>query len=160
MQNVGRKVPKGRQVHELTRLPVVLSGLKTTRRNLLHGLAPVAITYRHFVTQSHSNCRRQSFALTHCLIAQESLHSVGQSPSRLPGPGRKAGPGKLLGRWPEFRTGKFRIVGHDQVGRKISRKLCTPLSNIPPKFSEAKHAKTCYRSEFTRNGRIGNDQHV
>ena len=43
-KTVGQKVPKGRQPHELTCLPVVLSGLKTTRRNLLHGLAPVAIT--------------------------------------------------------------------------------------------------------------------
>ena len=78
-KKVGRKVPKGRQAYELTCLPVVLSGLKTTRRNLLHGLAPVAITYRHFVTQSHSNCRRQSFAVPHCFHAK-TLHSVGLFP--------------------------------------------------------------------------------
>ena len=53
-EKVGRKVPKGRQAYELTCLPVVISGLKTTRRNLLHGLAPVANTYRHFVTETHS----------------------------------------------------------------------------------------------------------
>ena len=78
-KKVGRKVPKGRQAYELTCLPVVLSGLKTTRRNLLHGLAPVAITLRHFVTQSHSNCRRQSFTIPFCFHAK-TRHNVGLCP--------------------------------------------------------------------------------
>ncbi len=38
-KKVGRKVPKGRQAYELTRLPVVPSGLNTKRRNLLASVA-------------------------------------------------------------------------------------------------------------------------
>ena len=85
-KNVGRKVHKGRQTHEFTRLPVVLSGLKTTRRNLLHGLAPVANTYRNFVTQSHSNCGRRFFTVPRCFHAK-TLHSVGLRPKH-PSSGR------------------------------------------------------------------------
>ncbi|MFY9254414.1 MAG: hypothetical protein WAO83_13260, partial [Fuerstiella sp.] len=38
-------------------------------RMLFHGLAPVAITYRHFVTSKLPNSRLRSFALTHWIPA-------------------------------------------------------------------------------------------
>ena len=47
---------------------------------LFHGLAPVAITYRHFVTEPHSNSSLRFFALSHGFSARKSLHGVGGSP--------------------------------------------------------------------------------
>ena len=77
-KKVGRKVPKGRQADELTRLPVVLSGLKTTRRNLLHGLAPVSTTYRHFVTETHCALQR-ILQFNQCFCFSKSFTALGEA---------------------------------------------------------------------------------
>lgn len=75
-KNVRRKVPKGWQAYHFALLPVVPFRTKHHCRMLFHGPAPAAVTFRHFVTQPHPICRRRSFALTRCFLAQKALHGV------------------------------------------------------------------------------------